>query len=330
LVDRSYHGRVDLPPYTFRAALGHWSFDPVVAGVLVLVGAAYVALWVSARRRGQAWPGWRVALFLVVGLGSVVVCTMSSLATYAVVVMPALAAQLTLLIAIAPYCLGLGDPIGLLRVGLPPRGARRVDGALNGPVMRVLAFPAVAAALSLVVMMVVFFSGLLAAALASSAVMDAVYLLVLATGCLFALPLMGGEVLPAWCTGGFRLLFAVVDGIFDAIPGLAVLATSTALAGGYYVHVAAPDWVGDTMHSQHIAGAVMIAVSEVVSLPLVVTLFFLWAVNETGRDAADVRAEVAARPEGPGGPGEEPVLERPWWETEGYSRRRTEEYRPKR
>lgn len=319
-----------LPPYTFRAALGHWSFNPVVTVVLVVLGASYVVLWISARRRGVAWPWWRAALFVVVGLGSVAVCTMSSLAVYAHIVLPALAAQLTLLIAIAPYCLALGDPVGLLRAGLPERGAARLERVLAGRVVRTLTFPAVAGVLSLVVMMVVLFSGLLTAALDSPAVMDGVYLLVLFTGCLFALPLMGEDVLPEWCTGPFRLLFAVVDGIFDAIPGLAVLATSAALAGGYYAHVAAPSWVGDRMHSQHIAGAVMIAVSEVVALPLVVTLFFAWALGETRRDAASVRAEATApvRPE-PGAP-VEPVLERPWWETEGFGRRRTEEFKPKR
>jgi cytochrome c oxidase assembly factor CtaG len=322
---------VDLPPYTFGAALGHWSLNPVVTLVLVVLGLTYVALWISARRRGVAWPWWRAALFVVVGLGSVAVCTMSSLAAYGHIVLPALAAQLTLLIAIAPYCLGLGDPIGLLRVGLPERGAERLERLLAGRVARTLTFPAVAGVLSLVVMMVVLFTGVLSAALASQAAMDAVYLLVLVTGCLFALPLMGGdEVLPEWCTGPFRLLFAVVDGILDAIPGLAVLATSAALAGGYYAKVAAPSWVGDPMHSQHIAGAVMIAVSEVVALPLVVTLFFAWALSETRRDAASARAEATVAVEREPAAAAEPVLERPWWETEGFGRGRTEEFKPKR
>ena len=322
---------MDLPPYTFRAAIGHWSFNPVVTLVLVVLGVAYIALWISARRRGVAWPWWRAAPFIVVGLGSVAVCTMSSLAAYSHIVLPALAAQLTLLIAIAPYCLGLGDPVGLLRAGLPERGAAPLERILAGRVARTLTFPAVAGVLSLVVMMVVLFSGLLSAALASQATMDGVYLLVLVTGCLFALPLMGGdEVLPEWCTGPFRLLFAVIDGILDAIPGLAVLATSAALAGGYYAKVAAPSWVGDPMHSQHIAGAVMIAVSEVVALPLVVTLFFAWALSETRRDAASARSEAAVPVERKSTAVAEPVLERPWWETEGFGRGRTEEFKPKR
>jgi cytochrome c oxidase assembly factor CtaG len=318
---------VDLPPYTFRAAVGHWTFNPVVTLVLVILGAAYVALWVSARRRGVAWPWWRAVLFIVVGLGSVAICTMSSLASYDHIELPALAAQLTLLIAIAPYCLSLGDPVGLLRAGLTEPGTVRLERVLSGRVVRTLTFPAVAAVLSLVVMMVVLFSGVLSAALTSSAVMDAVYLVVLVTGCLFALPLMGAEVLPEWCTGPFPLLFAMVDGILDAIPGLAVLATSAALAGGYYVHASTPSWVGDPMHSQHIAGAAMIAVSEVVALPLIVTLFFAWALSETRRDAASVRAETLApvRRESAA----EPELDRPWWETEGFGRGRTEEFKPK-
>lgn len=324
-----------LPSYTFAAALGHWTLDGPVAVALGLAAVGYVGLTIAARSRGTAWPWWRAALFIVVGLGSVVVCTMSSLATYQHVVLWALAAQLTLLISIVPVCLALGDPVGLLRAALPERGARTFEAVLRGPVVRVLTFPLVAAVLALITMLVVFLSGLLGPALRSGVLMDLIYLVVLVVGCLLALPLLGAEMLPEWCTDPFRLLFASVDGLLDAIPGIVVMTTGSVLAGGYYAHAHRPVWAPDVMHDEHIAGALMLALTEVVSLPLVIILFFRWARDETRADARAVRAaaRVSGEPGEPGpvGPGrpEEPPVERPWWETEGYGRR-TDEFRPKR
>jgi hypothetical protein len=63
----------------------------------------------------------------------------------------------------------------------------------------------------------------------------------------------------------------------------------------------------------------------------VVTLFFLWALGETRRDAAAARLDPPTPGSAPwAGAVAEPVLERPWWETEGYTRRRTDEYQPRR
>jgi hypothetical protein len=62
----------------------------------------------------------------------------------------------------------------------------------------------------------------------------------------------------------------------------------------------------------------------------VVTLFFAWALSETRRDAASARAEATVAVEREPAAAAEPVLERPWWETEGFGRGRTEEFKPKR
>ena len=248
----------------------------------------------------------------MLGLGFVAVCTMSSLAVYDHTYLWALAAQLTLLISIAPLGIALGDPIGLARVALPAPGRARLDRALATPVVRVLTFPVVSAVLATTTVMVVFFSGLLTAAVRDDTVLNLVYLLVLVVGCLAALPLLGAEILPAWCTEPIKLLFAFVDGLFDAIPGIVVMTTATRLAGGYFSRSSTePNW------DVHVAGGLMLALTEVVALPTLVILFFRWAGHETKRELPARRASVAA------GPGlvEQPELLRPWWETDGLGAR---------
>ena len=312
---------MDLPRYSFGAAVGHWSFNGTITVVLVALGVAYLLGVRAASRRGTPWPWWRTAAFFVLGLGNVVLCTMSSLATYNHTVIWALAVQVTLLISIVPVCFAVGDPLGLVRSSLGPAGLARWDRVIGGPVVRVLTFPAVAAVLAVVVQLTLFFSGLLGQVLSSTAAMNLMYVVVLAVGCLLALPLLGTEILPAWCTEPIRLLFAALDGLLDAIPGIAVMTTGIALADGFYARHT-PSWATDPQWNEHVAGALMLALSEVVALPLLLLLFFRWAASEN-REHPPARLTVSAET----GAVAPPPMDRPWWETEGYGRR-TEEFKP--
>ncbi len=319
---------MELPRYTFSAAFGHWTFNLPITVFLALCAVAYLVGVRAASRRGNAWPAWRTAAFLALGLGSVAICTMSSLATYNHTVMWALAVQVTLLITIVPVCFAVGDPLGLVRAALSPTARERWDRVISGPAVRVLTFPAVAAVLAVVVQITLFFSGLLGTVLRSAAAMDAMYLVVLVVGCLLALPLLGTELLPAWCTEPLRLLFAALDGLLDAMPGIVVMTTGSVLAGGYYARHA-PSWSRDSTWNQHVAGSLMLALSEVVALPLLLILFFQWASKETRRDDRE-RVTTAPIVETPAEPtAVAPPLDKPWWETEGYGRR-TDEFQPRK
>jgi cytochrome c oxidase assembly factor CtaG len=317
---------VELPRYTFATALGHWTFNVPIAAVLGLLATVYLLGVRIAARSGNRWPVRRTAAFIGLGLGSVVVCTMSSLATYDHTVLWALAAQVTLLISIVPVCFASGDPLGLVRVSLSPSSLARWDRWTTGPVVRFLTFPAVAAVLAVALQGVLFFSGMLGTALHSAAALDALYVVVLAVGCLLALPLLGTELLPAWCTEPFRLLFAALDGLLDALPGILVMTTGSVLAGGYYVRTA-PSWSTDAAWNQHVAGSLMLALSEVVALPLLLILFFRWAATETRRGAAERVAAAVPADEAATQP--DPAVERPWWETENFGRR-TDPFEPRR
>jgi putative copper resistance protein D len=311
-----------LPSYTFSVAVSRWRLDVPVLVAVLAAGAVYLAGATMARRRGVAWPWWRTACFLVLGLGSLVVCTMSSLAVYQHEHLWALGAQVTLLTSIVPVCLAVGDPIGLLRAALPPAGADAVNRALAGRVVRVLTFPLVAAVLTTAGMVTFFFSPLLEASLRHALALHLVYAAALLLGCLTALPLLGAEILPAWCTPPIKALFGFFDGLVDALPGVLVMTTPVTLAGGYF---AKADGTHGHNWDVHVAGALVLALSEVVALPLFFMLFFQWAASETRREPAPRRAasDAATTQSGPAAPEPEPEPElmRPWWETEGYGPR---------
>ena len=283
-----------------------WVWDPSVLVALLAAALGYAVLLGLARRRGVAWPWWRVAAFVVLGLGSIALCCLGFLAAYQTTLAWALPVQLTLLMAIVPVLLALGDPLGLARAALTERGQRRWDGFWASAPIRVLTFPLLAAVLGAVTLIVVFFTGYLHAALAHHWVMELLRLHVVAAGCLLALPLLGVELLPAWINDGLRFLFGVVDGIVDAIPGLFLMTSQSLVAGGWFV-VHRPSWAGTAMHDQRLGGVLMLVLSEVAAVPLLGILFFRWARNELRTDRADARAVRRS-------PDEDEVWQKPWWE----------------
>lgn len=321
---------MNLPPYSFTQAFSAWHFDAITASFVAILGVFYGWRLLRASRVGVRWPWWRTAVFVVLGLGGIVIATMSSLAVYQHVALWAVVVQVSLLITVVPVALAIGDPVGLIRAGSTSRGRERLDRVLNSAVARVLTFPVLAAVLGVIVQMVLFFGPVLRPALEHGWAMNVLYLVTLVVGCLLAWPLLGEDILPDWCTPGLRLLFATLDGLLDAIPGIALVAAGPLIAHGYYrEHL--PSWSMDPHADQQMAGTLAVAVAEVVAVPLLVLLFAQWARGELRAQEDERRSEVlsAAGTTAQGGtmPVEEPTLERPWWESDPGFGRRTEEYR---
>lgn len=314
------------PPYSFAQAFTAWEFDAVSAGFVILLGVFYAWRVRRAFVVNAGWPWWRSAAFGVLGLGGIVICTMSSLAVYQHVVPWAFALQITLLMTVVPVAMAAGDPVGLLRAGCSDAAQLRLDRALNGRFARVFTFPLVAAVLGVVVQMLLFFGPFLKPALDHGWVMNVVYLVALVTGCLLAWPLLGKDLLPAWCTPPLRMLFAALDGLLDAIPGIALTAAGTLIADGYFKEHR-PSWTSDVLADQHLAGGLAVAVSEVVAIPLLVMLFFQWARSELRTPPELAEAEASSERGDVEAATDRPAVERPWWETDPGFGRRTEEYR---
>jgi cytochrome c oxidase assembly factor CtaG len=304
-----------LAPLTVGRFLGTWRFDPWAALAIVAILAAYGVGMRNARRHGNPWPRRRAAAFVVLGIGTLVVSTMSSLTVYSRVLMWPAALQVTLLLTVVPVGLGLGDPLGLVTASLTAGHAQRWQRALHHPVVRVLTFPAVAPVLAVVTQFVVFFTGYLGAAQRSTTVMGLLELQLLVTGCLFALPLLGVEVLPAWCTQPVRMAIAGIDGLLDAIPSIAIMTSSSLLAAGYYGTVSR-NWGPSRSWDQTIGGGLMLTIAEVVAVPFIAIIYRAWIHEDAGHaavldralDVAEERRVLDARDD------EGPVADLPWWE----------------
>ena len=290
--------------------LTSWMFDPFGAALAVLMAGLYTVCLVRARRLGARWHWRRSATFMILGVATWVYGTCGALAVYRSSLFWVAAVQAALLSAVTPMGLALGNPLTLAGEALGVRGVRRLRRAMSGPVARILMFPLVSSLLAVGSLILVFFTGYLASSLSSPLVRDVLYGQLLFTGLLVVLPLLGEDLLPSWCTHPVRALLAFVDGLLDAIPGILVMTAPVLLAPGV-AGFTDRTWGPGAALDQKLGGGAMIAVAEVIGLPLLAAIFIAW-VRADAADARRADAFLDSRELEPGGP----ALDRPWWETD--------------
>jgi putative copper resistance protein D len=113
------------------------------------------------------------------------------------------------------------------------------------------------------------------------------------------------------------MAFAAIDGLLDAVPGIAVMTSASLIAGGYYSTVHRT-WGPSRSWDQTIAGGLMLTVAEVVAIPFVGILFRAW-IREDASHAREVDAALdrqEARRRALTAADQEPESERPWWEVD--------------
>ncbi|MFE0517710.1 cytochrome c oxidase assembly protein [Streptomyces sp. NPDC058954] len=307
-----------LPELTPGRLFTSWQWDLPALLLVALLGGLYGWGVLRLRRRGEPWPVARAAAFGLLGLGALVVATMSALAVYDRVLFWPAAVQNILLDLIAPLGLALGDPLRLALRALPEPAAGRVRRAMTGRTVRVLTFPLVSTVLVLATELTVYFTPYFETALRVGWLHQVMYLHLLLAGCLFVVPVLTREeALPRWCTHPVRAALVFLDGIVDAVPGIVVMTHSTLIAGAWYLHHA-PAWSPDVQHDQQVGGGAMVSIAELVALPFLLAILVQWARTERAETVAlDRRLATELVPAGPvQGSAQESDLVRPWWETE--------------
>ena len=309
-------------PLTPGRWLTGWSLDVPVIVVMVVAAVVYVATAHRLRGRGGSWPATATAWFLAGGLGSLAVVTCSFLGTYSRVLFWPLAVQDVLLLTLVPVGLTLGRPVALYRAArprldtAPSRGSRRLAGLFG--------FPLTGSVLAVGLLLVIYTSGWDQTRLEHPWLLESTRLLLLVAGCGFLWPLLGVDEGTGRTSYPVRALVAFLDGLLDALPGLAVLGTGHVIAAGYYTHLHRT-WGPTPPKAQQIGGTAMIALSELVGLPALLVLLVAWVRSDAGQarnidaaldavHAAESAAVSAARRQS--GPDEDPevLLQRPWWE----------------
>ena len=309
------------PELTMARAFTEWTLDPWMLALVLILGAGYLA----ALRRQPDWPVARRIWFLGLGLGFLVIATMSFVGVYQPVLFWVRAVQTVLLVLVVPLFLALGRPISLA-IAVLPRAGRRLEAVIRSRPARVLTFPAITTFALVAVPFAMYFTGWYTAVFHSTTVRELTFLALMIPGFAFFWTLLRVDPVPKkysyavsmWITGG--------EVIGDAFLGIAVIASQTLIGADWYQALGRP-WGPSLQTDQVLGGGVLWILGDLVGLPFLAAQL-IQLMREDESDAARIDAELDARQASdavrtaPAGetsaeaPAGEPAQDgtKPWWE----------------
>jgi cytochrome c oxidase assembly factor CtaG len=336
-VSAGYHGP---PELTVMRAFSSWTLDPWALAVIVVLGAAYLAGVRTVRGRGERWPAGRAVLFCGLGLGFGVIATMSFIGVYYPVLFYIRSVQTVLMLLVVPLFLALGRPLSLIGA-VSPRAGQRLLAIIGSGVARVGTFPPITTFVLVLMPFGVYFTPWYAAGLTSGVVAQLTRIALVLPGFVFFWTLLRVDPVPRAYPYVVTLWITAAEVVGDAVLGIAVIASTTLLAGPYYHGLARP-WGPSLATSQVLGGGVLWILGDIVGVPFLAAQL-IQMMREDEADAQVIDAELdaqeasaaavgaglslAAAPDAPGAAADfggtgvtsevgQPAMQRPWWETD--------------
>jgi cytochrome c oxidase assembly factor CtaG len=260
-----------------------WTVEPVpLAGVLLAAGLYLLGVH-RMHRAGNPWPFARTFVFLVPGLGSMLIATQSALATYDSVLLSVHMIQHMTLAMITPIFLALGAPVTLALRTLPPRGRAALLAVIHSPVVAALTFPVVAGFLFVANPFVLYFSGLYEQTLRNPWLHDLMHVHFVLVGSLWFWTLLGIDPLPGRLTYPLRVIAAFATLPFHAFMGVAIMSSSSLIAADWYLGQNR-EWGRDPLDDQQWAGGILWSSCDLIGLIVFAVIFRQW-VRASEREA---------------------------------------------
>lgn len=278
-----------LPPFTVSSVFTQAQPDGWLGLGLVVGAALYLYGVYRLRARGDRWPLGRTLLFLGPGLGGIALVTLTGIGAYDTTLLSVHMIQHMVLSMVAPIFLALGAPVTLALRTLSLRPRRVLLAVVHSRAGKFLAFPLVSFGLFVVNPFALYFSSLYQQTLTHPFLHEFVHLHFIVTGCLFFWPLLGLDPLPGrWPYPG-RALLMMLSVPFHTVLGLTIMQSVTLLGGDYYpnLHLG---WA-DPMADQKLAGGILWAGGEFVSITMIAVLVVQW-VKQSQREARRIDREL--------------------------------------
>src|SRR5580692_5371358 len=284
-----YHGP---PELTVTRALTEWTLDPWMLVLIVLLGGGYLAGVRRVRDNTAPWPMARAIWFCGLGLGFLLIATMSWVGVYQSVLFYARAVQTVLLVLVVPLFLALGRPLTLAITTFPRAGAR-LEAAIRSRPARILTFPAITTLALVAVPFVMYFTSWYTAVFHSATLREITYLILMAAGLAFFWTLLRVDPVPKAYAYAVSMWITGAEVIGDAFFGIAVIADQNLLGAAYY-HALARPWGLTLATDQVIAGGVLWILGDLVGLPFLAAQL-IHMMREDESDAARIDAELDAQ-----------------------------------
>jgi cytochrome c oxidase assembly factor CtaG len=315
------------PELTVTRALTEWTLDPWMLALVVLLGGAYLAGVRRVRARGEwgdgqplprgirgdgspreekrggsgggrpprdntAWSVARPIWFCGLGLGFLVIATMSWVGVYQPVLFYARAVQTVLLVLVVPLFLALGRPITLAATVFPRAGARLVAVIRSRPA-KILTFPAITTFALVGVPFVMYFTSWYTAVFHSTTVRELTFLVLMVPGFVFFWTLLRVDPVPKEYPYAISMWITGAEVIGDAFFGIAVIAYQSLIGGAYY-HALGRPWGPTLATDQVLGGGVLWILGDLVGLPFLAAVL-IHMMREDESDAARIDAELDAQ-----------------------------------
>jgi cytochrome c oxidase assembly factor CtaG len=280
------------PELTLARAFTQWTADVPMMVLAVVLGGCYLAAVARVRRGGGSWGTGRVVAFCGLGLGVLVLATMSWIGVYQGVLFYARAVQTVLLVLLVPLFLAMGKPLTLLREALPGAG-RRVEAVVRSRVAVALTFPAITTLLLVAVPMTMYFTSWYPAVFHSGTVRELTFLVLMVPGYVFFWTLLRIDPVPKAYPYGLAMWIIAAEVVGDAFFGLAVIADNNLIAGAYYHAVGYP-WGPSLATSQVIGGGAIWILGDLVGLPFL-AVGLIQMMREDQAEAVVIDAELDAK-----------------------------------
>src|SRR3984957_2370675 len=243
-----YHGP---PELTVTRALAEWTLDPWMLVLIVLLGGGYLAGVRRVRASGTRgdWPAARPIWFCGLGLGFLLIATMSWVGVYQSVLLYPRAVQTVLLVLVVPLFLALGRPLTLFATVFPRAGAR-LTAVIRCRPARILTFPAITTFALVAVPFVMYFTSWYTAVFHSTTLRELTYLVLMAPGYAFFWTLLRVDPVPKEYSYAVSMWITGAEVIGDAFLGLAIIASQNLIGAAWY-HALARPW-GPTLQSDQV------------------------------------------------------------------------------
>jgi putative copper resistance protein D len=271
-----------LPPFSPAEIFTQPRLTSLIAILLLVAAFLYGYGVYRLRQRGDSWPPGRTVAFVLGGLGSMALVTVSGIEAYDDTLLSVHMVQHMVLSMVGPIFLALGAPVTLALRTLTPGPRKTLLQVLHSGIVKVLTFPLVAFGLFVANPFLLYFTDLYRQSLEHEWLHELIHVHFVLTGCLFFWPLLGLDPLPNRWPYPARALLMVLSVPFHTVLGLTIMQGSTLLAGDYYpnLHLA---WA-DPHADQVLAGGILWAGGEVVSVTMLGILVIQW-IKQSEREA---------------------------------------------
>jgi cytochrome c oxidase assembly factor CtaG len=226
------------------------------------------------------------------GLAIIAIATMGSFGTYFGVLFFMRSFQTILLLLLAPMFLSLGRPMSLF-IAVFPRAGQRLERAVHSRPARWITFPAITTLSLVAVPFVMYFTTWYTICFHNLAVRELTCVALMIPGYVFFWTLLRVDPVPKAYSYAVSLWITAAEVVGDAFLGLAVIAYTSLIAGGYY-HALARPWGPSLGTDQILGGGTLWIFGDLVGLPFLVAQLIQF-IREDEAEAVEIDAELDAR-----------------------------------